>query len=193
VRSFRRTNMNHSVGNSSPPKSAFKMGNAILRPGRGQITRCSMGLKLQTPTRDQEPVFRSLQQLKYGYVILQLKLQQGPAPPRRAGLQGDQGRGRFCRFASPALALLDGVTMKRLLMLSLLLAIFACSKQPPTSTVPEPAANPSATSPGHPANNAAPTRGPSTAASGTMPTTPTSGMAIFIEQFDPPAPGPISR
>ena len=85
--------------------------------------------------------------------------------------------------------------MKSLLILSFILAFgVACSKQPPTSTGPAPAADPKAAStvPAKTTDGAAPVPGPMTTASGSSPTTPTPGLAVF-NQFDPPMPLPVSR
>jgi hypothetical protein len=85
--------------------------------------------------------------------------------------------------------------MKSILILSFILGLgAACSKQPPTSTGPAPAADPKAIStvPAKAADNAAPVPGPMTTASGSSPTSPTPGISVF-NQFDPPMPLPVSR
>jgi hypothetical protein len=83
--------------------------------------------------------------------------------------------------------------MKSLLILSFILALgAACSKQPPTSTGPAPAADPKAASTVPAADIAAPVPWPMTTASGSPPMTPAPGIAVF-NQFDPPMPLPVSR
>jgi hypothetical protein len=85
--------------------------------------------------------------------------------------------------------------MKSLLILSFILGLAAaCSKQPPTSTGPAPAADPKAAStvPAKTADSAAPVPGLMTTASGSSLITSTPGIAVF-NQFDPPMPLPVSR
>jgi hypothetical protein len=83
--------------------------------------------------------------------------------------------------------------MKALLILSLLLGLgAACSKTPPTSAGPAPAADPKASST-VPAKSASPAPlTPITAASDPAATTAAPATAVF-NQFDPPVPLPGSR